>query len=111
MRDTVGSLRMVGEGSSHRAGLVLLEILNLLEEGYKGLGIVAGAIHILNAKVVGLRLELTRKFEESHRNRDAGGFVNAVTSPPPDKDQGNGAQLGVVGAGHLAGGMVRADVG
>src|SRR5271168_2745552 len=104
MRDAVGGLGMVGEGPRHRARLMLLQILDLLEEGYEGLRIVAGTIHIFDAKVVGLRLKLARKFEESQRDREVGGFVDAVTGPPPYEDEGNGAQLGVVGPGHLAGG-------
>ena len=74
---------MIREGSGHRARLVLLKVLNLLEEGYESLRIIAGAIHILESEIIGLGFKLARKFEESHRDCDVGGFVDAITGPAP----------------------------
>ena len=49
------------------AGLALFQSLNLLKEGDEGLRIVAGAVHVLHAQVVGLRLELAGELQEGNR--------------------------------------------
>ncbi len=61
MQNAVGSLRMVGKDLGHRAGLALFQRLNLLKECNKRLRIVARAVHVLHAQVVGLRLEFARE--------------------------------------------------
>ena len=81
VQDAVGSLRVVGECLGYQARLALFKSLNLLKEADEGLRIVAGAVHVLHAQVVGLRLELARELQEGDRNGQLRGFVNAVAGP------------------------------
>ena len=69
VRDAVGGLRVIGEGSGDGSGLVLLEVFNFFEEGDEGCGVVSGAIHVLDAEVVGLSLKLAGEFEEGQGDR------------------------------------------
>src|SRR5579883_1933119 len=77
--NTVRSLRMIGEGSRHSPRLVFLQVLNLFKEGNEGLGVVAGAVHVFDAKVVGLGFELTGEFEEGQRDGKVRSLIYAVS--------------------------------
>ena len=101
---------MVGESLGDRAGLAFFQSLNLLEERDEGLRIVASAIHVLHAQVVGLRLELARKLHECDRHAQRGGFIHSVTRPTTDQDQRNRAELRIAHARHLPHRVMGANV-
>src|SRR6202048_512209 len=113
VEDAVRGLRMVREGLGDQAGFPLLERLDLLKEGDEGLRIVAGLVHVLEAEVVSLRLKVAGELEEGHGDGELHRLVDAVAGPAVagHHDERNGAELGVVHARHLAGGVVGADVG
>ncbi len=110
--DTGGGLGVVVEDLGEGAGLVFFERVDLLEELDEGLGIVAALVHVLEAEPVGFCLEVAGELEEGDGDGELGGLVDAVTGPGAlgEDDERNGADLRVVHAGHLAGGVVSADV-
>ena len=73
--------RMRREHLGHRAGLLLFERLDLFEEVYERSRIVAGLVHILQPKHVGLGFKAARERQEADRDRNAGGLMNSVTGP------------------------------
>ena len=79
----------------------------------KACGIVAGLVHVLDAEPVGFGLVRAGELEEGHGDRELRGLVDAVAGPGAlgEDDERDGADLRVVHAGHLAGGVVGADVG
>src|ERR1035438_3989387 len=56
VKDAVGGLGVVGKYLGYGAGLALFQRANLFKERDVGLRVVAGAVHILHAQVVGLLL-------------------------------------------------------
>ncbi len=91
--------------------LALLERLDLLEERYKRLRIVARTIHVLDAQKIRLGLELARKMQERHRHRDRRCLIQLVARHPAQKDQRHRPDLRVVHPRHLARRVVRRHVG
>ena len=61
-------------------GLLLLHGLNLFEEGDERRRIVARPVHVLDAEIVGFRLESAREVQEGQRNAEAHAFVDAVSA-------------------------------
>src|SRR4029077_394775 len=57
----VWGLRMGFKGLRNCARLLLLLRLHFFEERNKGLRIIAGLVHILNAEIIGLGLEASRE--------------------------------------------------
>src|SRR5271169_5600473 len=76
--DAVRSLRVSRESLGQRARLLLLLGLHLLEEGNEGFRIVPRLVHVLDAQVIGLRLEAAGEREEGQRQGQAGGRAYRV---------------------------------
>src|SRR5580658_2041032 len=113
MENAVRSLRMIAESLGDQAGLALLESLHLLKEADEGLRIVTGAVHVLHAKVVRLRLKLAGKLEEGNGNGELSGLIDSVAGPgiAGQHDERHHADLHVVEPRHFARRVMRADVG
>ena len=109
VRDTVRRLGMIGKGLGQGAGLVFFESVQLLKEGDEALRIVARLVHVLHAKIVGLRLVGARELEEGKRDGELCGFVDAVAGigALAENDQRHRGNLGVKALGLLARGVVR----
>src|SRR5262249_36002917 len=67
--DALRRWRMRGEGLRDGAGTALLVGLDALEESYVGVRIVAGLVHILNAKKIRFAFGVARELEEGQGNR------------------------------------------
>src|SRR5690242_3921448 len=77
----------------HRAGLALLERLNLFEEINKGSRIVAGLVHVLDTEVVRFRFEATGELQERQRHQKPGCLIDAVGRRSTNEDERQSSQL------------------
>src|ERR1700688_1575187 len=93
-----------------RSRLLLFLRLNLFKKTDEGLGIVSRFIHVLQPEVVCFRLETALELHEGERQSQARRLVHGISNPSTYENKRDGADVGPVGARHLAHSMSRRNV-
>src|SRR5271157_3060711 len=110
--DAVGIHGVSSQDFGDGAGLGFLHGFEFLKDTDSAGGIVAGGIHVLDAKVVGFRLVVTAEAAGGHGDGCVDCLAGAVTRPAAHKDAGNyRGHTGDLRLGSLAGHVARGHVG